>query len=498
MMSTMVVVAGIKESFLDAFVIRLCGSRKSLPFSISIRGENKQSMATKAAVTTAIIPEATILRLPTSYVDDPTALLYKARWDKHMQQLQQTASSRTIYGLCYYYDCRTNRRSFLVGCSHTGHIYVWKIPILSEDGSTLLEYDANPFLEFTVGGGSSRSRRCRQDEQDNHQETCCLYALKFINLDGINDLLLVSGDGGIYFFNWTKDVAPYLIREQDDTTSSRVMKKPGPLIVDIVQQFKPHASALDGGGGGRIEINDFAVDGPAHHLYGAAGDAFGCYKWNLERGDVVATYQPQRRKQQQQRGSSSNNNTSNSNSYLHTVNKTSDPHSILFGGEDGSLELWDTHADQRIDSWSMGTGGGGGGGNGDGWVSTSAIAGDWWHVGGGNGTTENGEESGFVASFHGPTRSLVTNRATTDVIQYLHYDEASTALYSVGNESFVSYWSDPCTLRQRRRVWCHTPSGFATAVSPSSTGLVAVAGEGSTVDLYENTSVPFCQFHCSS
>jgi hypothetical protein len=117
----------------------------------------------------------------------------------------------------------------------------------------------------------------------------------------------------------------------------------------------------------------------------------------------------------------------------------------------------------------MGTGGGGGGCTGDGWVSTSAIAGDWWYVGG-NGTTENGGESGVVASFHGPTRSLVTHRSTTEVIQYLHYDEANTALYSVGNESFVSYWSDPCTLRQRQRVRCHTPSGFATAVSTSSTG----------------------------
>jgi hypothetical protein len=136
----------------------------------------------------------------------------------------------------------------------------------------------------------------------------------------------------------------------------------------------------------------------------------------------------------------------------------------------------------------MGTGGGtgGGGGTGDGWVSTSAIAGDWWHVGGGNGTTENGGEFSFDASFHGPTRSLVTHRSTTEVIQYLHYDEASKALYSVGNESFVSYWSDPCTLRQRQRVRCHTPSGFATAVSTSSTGLVAVAGDGSTVDLYES------------
>jgi hypothetical protein len=56
---------------------------------------------------------------------------------------------------------------------------------------------------FTV----DRSRR----QKDNHQETCCLYAVKFINLDGINDLLLVSVDGGVYFFNWTKDVAPYLL-----------------------------------------------------------------------------------------------------------------------------------------------------------------------------------------------------------------------------------------------------------------------------------------------
>jgi WD40 repeat protein len=378
------------------------------------------------------------IRLPTSFVDDPTALLYKSQWAKYVQEeLGKSALSTTIYGLCYYdgHDLGPlSKQSFLVGCSDTGQIYVWKMPKLSEDSSTLLNYNKYPVLTFTV------------------RNKTCLYALQFVDLHG-ESLLVVSGDGGIYFVNWTKQVVPYLQqRDDDDDHDNDVLMKPDhQLTVDILRHFKPHVSALEDS---CIEVNDFSLD--KEYIYGAAGDSFGCYKWNIERGDLVATYKPRQ------------------TSYLHTVNKIGD-HSILFGGEDGCLELWDTQADKCMDSWSMG-----------GWVGASAIAGDWWHVGGGR-----ADATGFAASFHGPTRSLATNKATPETIQYMLYDEST--LYSVGSESFVSYWQDPCTLRQRQKVWCTTTSGFATAVSKN---IVAVAGEGSTVDLFDK-SVPFCQFQCS-
>jgi hypothetical protein len=341
----------------------------------------------------------------------------------------------------------------------------------------------------------------------------------------------VSGEGGIYLINWTKDVAPHLLLDDDDDdddTARMVQNKKkkkkrkafDPSInVNIVRHLKPHASTAAAWNDGNdndlmVEINDFALDHDntdPYHIYGAAGDAFGCYKWNLERGEVVATYRPQNNNHNglSRKRNGNSGYYCNGDNYLHTVNMTtSHPHAILLGGENGTLELWDTHADQRIEAWSMGstTTDNDDGSSSSGWVGSSAMAGDWWHVGGGRGGSNSSGESagGFVASFHGPTRSLVTNRTTPEVIQYLQYDAAATTLYSVGNESFVSRWDDPCILRQRQKIGCSTASGFATAVllgsaSTSTTmGLVAVAGTGSTVDLFDrSTAMPFCQFHIS-
>jgi hypothetical protein len=472
------------------------------------------------------------IRLPTSYVDDPTALLYKTRWEQHVQlwQAQEAKSRTTIYGLCFH---QHNQTTYLVGCTSTGHIYVWKVPMLSEDGATLLGYSGDPCLQFTVSG----KRQGYGNQNKNRDSGCCLYSLQLVKLNGTSDdddCLVVSGEGGIYLINWTKDVAPHLLdidddNDNDDDTAMMVKNKKkkkkrkafDPSInVNIVRHLKPHASAApawngDDNNGQMVEINDFALDhdnADPYHIYGAAGDAFGCYKWNLERGEVVATYRPQNNNNGLSRRRNGNSGYCNNN-YLHTVNMTtSHPHAILLGGENGTLELWDTHADQRIEAWTMGssTTANNDGSSSSGWVGASAMAGDWWHVGGGRGGGSNnsGESGGgFVASFHGPTRCLVTNRTTPEVIQYLQYDTAATTLYSVGSESFVSRWDDPCTLRQRQKIGCSTASGFATAVLPGSSttstttttgGLVAVAGTGSTVDLFDrSTAMPFCQFHVS-
>lgn len=361
------------------------------------------------------------IRLPTSYLEDTSVLQYGERWKEYAKQMEISTSSTIVFGLCFFGS------RFLVGCSNRGQIIIWKIPLSSKDGATLIDFDPNPVLVFSL-------RDCNKT---------CLYSIQFIEPVGSNSILAVSGDGGIYFVNWTDQIAPFL---------EESAMKPETLVIDVLKQFRPHASSLEKSG--IVEVNDFVVDQDA--VYGAAGDAFGCYKWNLERGDLVATYNPKR------------------TSYLHTVCK-SGAHSILFGGEDGTLELWDSKADKHVHSWALG-----------GWVGASAVSNDWWHVGGG----ASDQAQGFAASIHGPTRSLVTNKNTPERIQYMLHD--SSTLYSVGSDSFLSRWRDPCTLRQRQKAWCHTPSAFAIAVSGDN---IAVAGEGPTVDIFDK-SVPLCQFIC--
>lgn len=269
------------------------------------------------------------------------------------------------------------------------------------------------------------------------------------------------------------------------------------------------------------------------YLYGAAGDAFGCYKWDVETG-TCTTY-----------NTTTTTGGGGFHNYLHTLDCVPHTNLLLTGGEDGMLAIWDTAQDKLVDTIgvvsrsaapgissssnvtappykrrSMAAAAAASGMNNDdnshGWISTcKARDENWWTVAGGRNTTSTG--GGFVSTWHGPTRSLVSCVETREVPQQLAFYNSSnnnnnnnsgggnTKLLSVANESFISHWPNPLSLcgpeansgdknnygeshlhsPVRQRVWCHQPSAYAVAVSPDGQR-IATGGVGSVVDIFEN------------
>jgi hypothetical protein len=105
-----------------------------------------------------------------------------------------------------------------------------------------------------------------------------LYSIQVRVALNISDktLLIISGDEGVLVFDWEKQIAPYL--DNVGSVSETIKLVP-------ISRFRPYPSACES----NVEVNDVQVRGS--HLFGAAGDAFGCYKWDLSTETVVTTYQ---------------------------------------------------------------------------------------------------------------------------------------------------------------------------------------------------------------
>lgn len=218
---------------------------------------------------------------------------------------------------------------------------------------------------------------------------------------------------------------------------------------NIQKQFRPYPSAS-----GSVEVNEFVVQHP--YLYGAAGDAFGVYKWNIESGELVGTYKTK------------------NGGYLHSLDLVPNSNLLIAGGEDGILEVWDTDTDKRVDCIDLSQ---------DlpkqeRWIS-SCRARDkhWWSIAGGF------DGGGFLATIHVPSRSVTCCLERRETLQQICYHE--NALISVGNESYISFWNDPLNLQNPARVRSHSKSVFAIAAIGRR---VAIGGIGSVVDVFEDSA----------
>lgn len=268
---------------------------------------------------------------------------------------------------------------------------------------------------------------------------------------------------------------------------------------EAIRHYKPYRSLST------VEINDFSIAN--NHVFGAAGDSFG-YKWDLETLKILATYPAAKR------------------GYLHSIQCMPNDNTVLMGGEDGFLGIWDGHQDKLIDnidieeamekdsslveqdesigntpmdtantfSSSM-------------WISNIHSPSDsWWTICGGiqhlptkHSSPRNSPRNspiltasplagGHVTSWHAPTRSLVAGRFTRSTPQY----SCSTAgsLVTVANEGVVSYWT-PSSLQRTGRAWCSSPSCFSAAIGGNkndddASAMLAVGGVGNQVDIFGN------------
>jgi hypothetical protein len=315
-------------------------------------------------------------------------------------------------------------------------------------------------------------------------------------------------------YDWAMDICPklegYFAERERAAHSSTTEPRATVAICNSRQCFQPYPSAAEASVG---EINDCLVDG--NYLYGACGDAFGCYKWDLETTKVVTTF----RSKQRNSGKSNGPFGGRQSGYFHTIAKVPSSNLVLTGGENGFLYIVDTATDQYVDALDMNTK-----------MTTSAIGGlqnqpankrraglantggdyrwisscvardeNWWIVAGGQSLVtgngiRRGSPNGFISTWHGPTRSLMSTVETRETPQQLacrgdcERGDGSASLISVANESYISHWPNPFALDSAeqvpRRVWCNQASAYAAAVSHDGRR-IASGGVGSVVDVFE-------------
>jgi WD40 repeat protein len=96
------------------------------------------------------------------------------------------------------------------------------------------------------------------------------------------------------------------------------------------------------------EMNCFVVK--ENFMYGASGDAFGCYKWDLATGQIAATFHHMYYVPTPigvSRGASTSEN------YYHAVELVPGTMLLLTGGEDGILGIWNTDTNQLVDIMNL-------------------------------------------------------------------------------------------------------------------------------------------------
>lgn len=303
---------------------------------------------------------------------------------------------------------------------------------------------------------------------DHHSFVCrlqvskgVLYSVHFTKTSQQRILLIVSGDDGVIGYDWQ-----HLLEMME---GGSITSPPKALL-----HCRPHRSLST------VEINDFCVSD--NHIFGAAGDA-NAYKWDMETTKIVATYPAAKR------------------GYLHSIQSMPNDNTVLMGGEDGVLGIWDGHHDKLIDNVNLqavmqkdsslvekdnhvnGTLDA----KSSLWISHIHSSSEhWWTICGGISQTHGSTTAGgHLTSWHAPTRSLVAGCLTRETPQ--HQCSTTGTLVTVANEGVVSHWT-PSRLQRTGRVWCSPPSCFAAAIGKNAENgeVLAVGGVGNQVDIFDN------------
>jgi len=438
------------------------------------------------------------------YADNPALLSYANQWNAYLHQQQQAheatststgfistdSSDATVFGLAFVDP------DYLVACTAAGEVCVWKLQLLpaaetaalsSSEGNDDDDDDDDANAEFSIHHDHQKSKQISSNRSPVLRlkvSESSLYACQWIQRptnNNNNSWLVVSGDDGVMLLDWETDILPLIAVQQEEVKH----KEP---VIQYSGKFRAHLKAFPSAFEESIEVNDFVVSG--NHLFGAAGDAFGCYKWDIENEKVVRNYKEK-------------GNTG----YLHTAELLPDTNLLLFGGEDGILSMWDVSTDHPVERFDLNrtsseetskppsaqrrrrnnSTAGSSSSDESCWISScKARDENWWTVAGGC-----SHAGGFVSTFHRPTRSMVSTVSTREAPQQLafYHEKSSSTLLSVANESFVSHWNNPLSLSsfdkpQRQRVYCNQASAYAVTVSPDAKR-IAVGGVGSVVDIFE-------------
>lgn len=359
-----------------------------------------------------------------------------------------------------------------------------------------------------------------------------LYDLQFIETNNGEHLLVASGDPGVFVYRWSDFEAAIDIREGADTEDmpSKKPKCQDPPIkqsstskdpfaeIRPISTFQPHPSPATSFGEA-IEINSTSYSKSDGVLYGAAGDVFGCYSWDLATEKLIGTF-----------GGASRFDGGGHRDYLHVVKTIPDEVGIgsryvITGGEDGNVGFWDgkdrkliqmmniqSTMDKNKDllkptttpnsrsfisnastPWNNGS---------SLWVSSMDTCGNWLAVCGGAETTNNTltsrsgpNSSGFMALWHLPTRTFTSGCVTRESMNAVVYNSSLDCFVSGGNEGRLSFW-DSTTMTRSGRSWCSPPATYTTAVD-SGSDMMIVGGSGGTLDCFADR-VKVKQLHFTS
>ena len=340
-----------------------------------------------------------------------------------------------------------------------------------------------------------------------------MYDLQFIETNN-EHYLVVSGDVGIVMYKWSQfEEAISAAMDENDGTSIPKPKKvkcQDPVSttnssnnITPITIFKPHTSTTFGS---CVEINSISYDKSNGILYGAAGDVFGCYQYDIASEKLLGTFGGA------SRGKSSGGHTD----YLHVVKTIPESDGmgsryVMTGGEDGNLGFWDGKERKLIEminiqssmnknkhlvtsdttsssnrGFSSSTSWNNNASNSNNmWVSSMATNGNWLAVCGGseNNPSRSGpNSSGFMTLWHLPTRTFTSGRVTRESINTVVYNYSLDSFVTGGNEGRVSFWESTSAERSSRS-WCTPPATYSLSVDPDSSSMV-VGGTGGILDCF--------------
>lgn len=293
------------------------------------------------------------------------------------------------------------QQTYLAGCTKSGEICVWMINnnTLNNDNDDEYDNDENNNNNYDdyddsdheILLSSIRQRRQRssimqrQKKRQRHQQhqqqntspiwkykltNGALYDCQFVkknnstttlttNNDNNNDgeyWFIVSGDGGVYLFDWDYDILE-MIRSNSNNSNNNNSNIDDESIDNVNNSSKipkytlyptyPSFYELN-----PIEINQSCIICDTNVLYGAGGDTL-CYKWDMNTKQIITTY---RHHQQQSKSNHFHNNklksssTASASGYLQTIVHVPNTNLLISGGEDGILFIWDIMKDQLIES----------------------------------------------------------------------------------------------------------------------------------------------------
>jgi len=339
--------------------------------------------------------------------------------------------------------------------------------------------------------------------ENNRFNSTVLYDLQFIEISNGDHLLVASGDPGILIYKWS---------HFEDAISSVSSSKPQcqypssaisiPKVTPITS-FHPHPSP-SAHYGESVEINCASYSKSENVLYGAAGDMFGCYQWDMSTEKLLGTFG----------GSNRFDRGIGHTDYLHVVKSISDnegsPGSqcVITGGEDGNMGWWEGKSRKLIElvnmqkvidrnrdmfsqnnnpapnsrtSWNIGSN--------SLWVSSMTTNSNWLAVCGGSECSNNSitsrasmgtTSSGFLSLWHLPTRTCTSGCITRENLNSVVYNQSLDCFVTGGNEGMISFW-EPTNMVRSSRSWSTPPATYSISVDSN---MMVVGGAGGKLDLF--------------